>query len=230
MNRTQFIRHMNRIAEGPKTYTEEEVNALVAAKVEESKKGFQTQLQQYQAEQKAILDKHKATEAIASELKEKLDNVGKREQTELQLIKQEHEKTSKEYTAYKTEAEKRNAELQNKYNSTVIQHALTAVAASADIFNVEQFTEIYGKNAVLTDDGSVVIKQKGKDGKELLFKPSEFVDTLKADPKQVNLFKNNVVNGLGGGNGNQGGGGGNGGPDFDSNPGEFIKQTRKAVI
>jgi len=194
-------------SEETKTFTQEEVNSLLAKERREHKK----RAQQLVDDLNTL--KHKAT--LTAEERDALQNkINELEQTFLskeELLKRETEKKTKELNDKLEDLSKKAETWKNRYVDTMVENDLTEAAVKHNAFSTNQIvTLLRGKTEVvpiLDDDNNetgafktvVTLETKDSKGetKVLKLSPNDAVKLMSETDEYFNLFKESGVGGLG---------------------------------
>jgi len=182
-----------------KSFTQDEMNKFLA----EDRRKHKTRIDQLQA----TVDKLKGDSKAKEELEQQLEAARNELMTKDEKDKRERKKLEEQATAKITDLEKRANTWEGKYRELEITHALIEAARTGDAFNpIQVMTLLRGQTKLeMNEDGSekVVVYMEGidpmtKEKKILLYSPSEAVEKMRDEPELFgNLFKANIVGGLG---------------------------------
>lgn len=172
----------------PRTFTQAEVDVLM----EKHRKGLQSKI----AELETILQDKNPTA-----LEEKVNELSLSLKTKEEQAKIEQEKLRTQSARELEKLTKERDQFRNQLHENVIQTQLTRAATEGDAFNADQVVTLLRGYTSLTDDNKVVVKglHTLEDGSPSSFTPAEAVKWMRDQiDKYGNLFKANVVGGIGG--------------------------------
>ena len=199
---------------GGKVFSQEDLNRIVQERLAKDRKAQEQKYRELEAEYKTLLENQSLTSDQRAKLESELEDIQKRFRTKEQQLAHEkaqmEERLSGELETYKTAA----VEWENKYKTSVTDRALIDAATTGDAFNAQQVV-------ALLRPMTKMVEAKGPDGQPtghlipmLDFPdvneagepvmtqrtPDEAVKRMKEIPEQYgNLFKSNVVSGIGAG-------------------------------
>lgn len=200
-------------SDGGKMFTQEDLNRILA----EDKRKHKAQIEEVSS-QKAELEKRlqelsqdrSLSDEQRQEMAKKLEDLRKTFHTEKQEIEYERKKLEEKLTKEAMEAKKKAEHWENLYRSEKVNRTLQDAAGSADAFNPAQIVGLLRPMTELKDiDGDLVpmidfpdIDEKTGDEIRTLRTPADAVKRMRELPKiWGNLFKSNVVSGVGAGQG-----------------------------
>jgi hypothetical protein len=188
-----------------KTFTQDDLNRILA----EDKRKHQEKLKQVESNYQELLKSQSLTKEERDKLKSQLDDLQKSQLTKEQQLERERKESEEKYrNELKSQMERAN-HWEGLFKKETISRSLQDAATSAEAFNPNQivgllqpFTElkeVEGNLAPMVDFPDI----DEKTGKEIrtLRTPLDAVKRMKELPKMYgNLFKSNVVSGVGAGN------------------------------
>lgn len=200
-------------SDGGKLFTQEDVNRFMA----EEKRKYKGQIDEVSS-QKQELEKRlqdlsqdrSLSEEQRQEMAKKLDDLRKTFHTEKQEIEYERKQLEEKLTKQSAEAQKKAQHWENLYRSEKVNRTLQDAAGSADAFNPSQIVGLLKPMTELKEqDGQLIpmidfpdIDEKTGEEIRTLRTPMDAVKRMKELPKiWGNLFKSNVVSGVGAGQG-----------------------------
>lgn len=210
-----------------KTFTQAEVNKILA----EDKRKHQAQAQKLEAKLNETLTNVKLTQEERAKADELLEDLRKQFRTKEETAKIERKQLEDKYTNEITTLKTRAEQAENKYVDSTISRAIQDAAVSGDAFSPNQIvvllrpmTKMVGDNPMVdfpdveADTGNPIVKQ---------MTPTEAVQRMKQlVDVHGNLFKSNVVSGVGAGS-STGGTPGSGKVDVKKLTMEQFLQLRK---
>lgn len=187
-------------AQKGKTFTQDEINRLMA----EERRKNQAILTKAEQNYTAQLANFKGSDEDKARLQEELDNLQAQSRTKEEQAKIELARASDAHSRA-MKAEKDRADRYEKmYTESTIARELTDAAAAAGAFSPSQVVTILRGNTKLTSDGKVVVDfiDKAVDGGEPVakqFSPKDMVARMMELPDDFgNLFRSTNTGGLGG--------------------------------
>ena len=171
-----------------KIFTQSEVNALM----EKHRKGLQSRVNELET-----LVKTRDPEALESKVNEL--SLSLKTKDEQAKIEQERIRSAAAQETAKLARER--DQYRDQLHQHVINSQLMGAAASGDAFNAEQVVTLLRGYTSLSDDGKVVVKglHTLEDGSPSSFTPEDAVKWMRDQvDKYGNLFKSNVISGIGG--------------------------------
>jgi len=199
---------------GGKVFSQDDVNRIVQDRLAKDRKTQDVKYHDLETEYKTLLD----NQSLSTEQREKLENdledVQKRFRTKEQQLahekKQIEDRLSGELETYKIAAES----WESKYKGSVSDRALIDAAASGEAFNPHQVVALLRPMTKMTEakdsEGQptgqwipmIDFPDVNETGEHIMTQrtPDEAVKRMKEIPEQYgNLFKSNVVSGIGAG-------------------------------
>lgn len=190
---------------GERTFTQEDVNRILA----EDKRKHQEKYQTLETSYQELLQNQTLSQEERDKLQARLDDVQKSLRTKEQQAEYERKQAEEKYRNELTTAEEKAQYWENLFKQETVARSLQDAASGADAFNPNQivgllkpFTElkdVEGKLTPMVDFPDV----DEKTGEEIrtLRTPADAVKRMRDLPKIYgNLFKSNVVSGVGAGN------------------------------
>lgn len=189
----------------PKSFTQEEVNKILA----QEKRKHQGVTQKALQEVEALRKKSSLTEKERHELDERVDQLKTSLLTEQEKAKRNADKLRQQHRERVLGLEAERDTWKTRYTDSTIERSLTDAAATNNAFNPKQIVAILGRNTRLVEEldgegtptGQLVPKvsfqDKNKEGKNVVLdlSPDEAIKRMKEIPEYLNLFK---VEGTGG--------------------------------
>jgi hypothetical protein len=189
---------------GGKTFTQEELNRTLA----EDRRKHAAKLQALEAKLNETLESTKLTVQEREELQNSLEDMKKQFQTKEQIAAQEKKKLETQYQSELGQWKSRAEVAESKYTDSTIRRSLADAAVNGDAFSVEQIVTLLRPMAKLNEDKVVIDfnDRHVETGEAIVtqLSPIEAVKRMREIPEQFgNLFKSNVVSGMGAGSGQQ---------------------------
>jgi len=223
----------------PKTFTQDEVNTIMA----QNKKTLQTQVQTMTQELEQLKTSKSLTEKEREDLQKRIDSLNSDWTTKEQQQQTALEKKTKEFNDnLKKEAEEKQA-WRGRYADEATRNQILIASAKHKAVNANQIQSILMPKTqlaeVLDADGKPTgvwaprtsVEGKDKDGKPvtLTLSVEEAVKHLKDLPDEYgNLFEGGVVPGFGGSGNNRSGGSGSQNPPTD--PAAYREWRKKNLM
>lgn len=177
--------------------TQTELNAMMA----ENKKTLRANLEKAQSELQAISQKYSMTAEEKAQMEENLENMRKDLLTKEERSKEEQRKLKSTLETQIKDLETRATQAEKRYTEAIITRAIKDAANMEDGHDSDQFVAILYNRTKLVDEKPMIdfpfVDDSGEE-KVLFLSPLEAVKKMKEMPKYINLFKSNVVGGLGG--------------------------------
>lgn len=211
-----------------KVFDQEAVNKMLAA----DRRKHRAQLEKVESQYKALLTNTKLTQEEKDELQNNLTEVQKQLRTREELAKQEKAKLLQQHSeALQTERAAREA-AERKYQEAVITRELLDAAQAHEAYRSNQIVDLLrGKTRLVEDKPVVDFNDVSADTGEpivIQISPAEAVKRMTEMTEWQNLFKPNLVAGLGSSSASGGAGQGNGRVDFGKmSAAEYIKYHRE---
>jgi hypothetical protein len=192
---------------GDARFTQDDVNRIVA----EDKRKHQAQMKQLEGKLESLAQDKSLTDTQRKELKQQLEDLQKTYRTKEQQAEFERKQAAEKYENELKTATARAERWEQLYRDEKVMRSLQDAAGAADAFNPQQivgllkpFTvlkELEGGGLVPMIDFPDVDEKTGEEIKTLRT-PMDAVERMKKLPKMYgNLFKSNVVSGVGAGQG-----------------------------
>ena len=185
-----------------KAFTQEDVNKFLA----EDRRKHAAKLSELETKLNSTMQTTQMTQQQRDELAASLEDVQKQLMTKEQVALQEKARIEKELgSKLKSESERASA-LEKKYTDATIRRAITDAAAANEAFSVEQIVALLHGKTKLVDDQPVVGFNDihAETGQPIVtqLSPTDAVKRMREMPEAYgNLFKSNVVIGVGATNG-----------------------------
>lgn len=192
-------------ADDQKTFTQEDLNRILA----DDKRKHQEKLKQVEGNYQELLKSQSLTKEERDKLKSDLQDLQKSQLTKEQQLERERKEAEEKYkNELKSEMERAN-HWEGLFKKETVNRSLQDAAMGAEAFNPNQivgllqpFTElkdVEGNLSPMVDFPDV--DEKTGDEIRTLRTPQDAVKRMKELPKMYgNLFKSNVVSGVGAGN------------------------------
>lgn len=190
-----------------KTFTQEELNKILA----DDKRKHQEKYKQLEDSYKELLQNQNLTQDERDKMKSRLDDLQKSYRTKEQQIEYEKKKAQEEWEEKLKEENERADKWENMFKKETMDRSLQDAAMGTDAFNPNQIVSLLRPYTQLKDDeesGSLKamvdfpdIDEKTGEPVNTLRTPQDAVKRMRELPKMYgNLFKSNVVSGVGAGN------------------------------
>lgn len=169
--------------------TQDEVNSIVA----KEKRAFQAKLDQMAADLAAKPD--------PTVFQQKIEELSLSLKTKEEQAKAEAEKLKQTAAGREKELVGRAEKAEMRLRDVFIENGLSKAANSAEAFNSDQVVTLLRGLTEVDDQGNVKVKglTKLEDGSPSLQTPEDAMKWMKDNPEKYgNLFKSNVVGGIGG--------------------------------
>jgi hypothetical protein len=190
---------------GARTFTQEEVNAFLA----EDKRKHKEKYEQLETSYQELLQNQNLTKEERDKLQTRLEDVQKMQRSKEQQLEYERKQAEERYETELKTAEERASYWESLFKQETVTRSLQDAASTADAFNPNQivgllkpFTELKDVEGKLTPMVEFPdIDEKTGEEIKTLRTPQEAVKRMRDLPKMYgNLFKSNVVSGVGAGN------------------------------
>jgi hypothetical protein len=200
---------------GGKTFTQEELNAILA----EDKRKHQERIKTLETDYQELLENQNLTKEQRDKLQSKLEDLQNAQLTVEQRAEREKKELEKKYQTDLKEVLADRERWETLYKQATVDRALQDAAMSADAFEPSQIVALLRPMTSLKEEEGQFVAMidfpdiSEKDGKPIktLRTPADAVNRMRELPKKWgNLFNSNIVEGLGAGNANNAGG-----RDFD---------------
>lgn len=184
-------------------FTQDDVNKFLA----EDRRKHAAKLKAMEDKLSAAMQTSQMTQQQREELESSLEDMRKQFQTKEQAALAEKKKLESGYQTRIKELESRVEVAETRYTDSTIRRSLADAAVSGEAFNVEQIVTLLRPHTKLVDDKVVVDfnDMHVETGEPIVtqLSPSEAVKRMRELPEiHGNLFKPNVVSGMGASNGN----------------------------
>lgn len=182
-----------------KTFTQEQMNKVLA----EDRRKHSEKLKQVESQLSTLVETAQLTEAEKADLQKTRAELQKQLMTKEQIAAQERRTLKEKYDEeIKAEREARQA-AESKYEDATIKRALSDAATLGDAFSNGQVVDLLRSNTKLVDDQPMVdfpdIHVETGEAIVTQLSPEDAIKRMKELPdKYGNLFKANVINGVGG--------------------------------
>ncbi len=180
-----------------KTFTQEEVNAMLA----KERRGLEKKLAEMEAQVQSMMTAPGLTDEQKAEMEAIKESLQRQLQTKDEQVKIAVQKVKTELETKLSVAQKEAEEANRRYREHVIQTELMQAAATAEAYSPSQVVKLY-RDRVKEVDGRLIVEFEdvAADGKPMLsaMAPAEAFRRLKELNGTANLFRSNVVAGVGG--------------------------------
>lgn len=201
-------------AEAGKTFTQEELNHFLADDRRKTQAAYQTQLKAQEEKLQVVLKSQSLTESDRHALKENLESVQGQLRSAAADAAKEKQELEQAYQARLTETEKKAHIWEQMYRDSTVQRSLQDAAVKHDSFSASQVVTLLKPMTKLVEALDPVTKRptgqfevqvvmmdvnpKTGQREEMTRTPDEAVARMKQMPEDFgNLFKANVVSGIG---------------------------------
>jgi hypothetical protein len=190
----------------PPTFTQDEVNKFLA----DDKRKHQERFTQLEGSYKDLLQNQNLTTEERDSLQTRLADAQKENRSTEQQAEFERKQTEEKSLAELSVSEARGDKWESLFKTSEVKRSLQDAATSADAWNPSQIVTHLQPYAVLKEDGGVFttmvdfpdIDEKTGESINTLRTPMDAVKRMQQLPKlHGNLFKSNVVSGVGAGQG-----------------------------
>ncbi|MGN6136084.1 MAG: hypothetical protein ACTHK7_12180 [Aureliella sp.] len=183
-----------------KTFTQEDVNKMLAA----DKRKHQAQLQKVEAQLQTLSQDTQMSQQQREALEASLEDVRKQLRTKEQQAAIDKQNLEKSYQQRLADAESRAKEWETRYTTETIGRALTDAASKGDAFNTDQVVELLRNKTKLVDGKPMVDLEDthAETGERIVTQltPADAIKRMRElSTIYGNLFKSNIVSGIGGG-------------------------------
>lgn len=190
-----------------RTFTQEELNKYLA----EDRRKHAQKMKALEDQLTSTLKNAQLTEQEREQLEASLSDVQKQLMTKEQVAAQEKKKLASQYEQQIKELQERAQQYENRYTDSTIKRALTDAAVANEAFNAEQIVTLLRPHTKLVDDKPVVdfTDRHVETGEEIVtqLSPQDAVKRMRElSEVHGNLFKANVVTGMGSNSGQHSGG------------------------
>lgn len=185
------------------TFTQEDVNKFLA----EDRRKHQSQLKKMETRLNEVLETKGLNEQEKESLEQSLEDVRKQLRTKEEQAAHEKKKLESQYQSQLKEATESAQKWQSRYEDSTITRALQDAAVKGEAFQSSQIVTLLRSNTSLSEgedgDNKVIVEfndtnEKGEQV-TLTLSPDEAVERMRESPETYgNLFKSNVVSGIGG--------------------------------
>jgi hypothetical protein len=187
-------------------FTQDEVNHFLS----EDRRRHKAQLARMENELKEVLKNQSLTQKERDSLQATLDDISKQLRTKEEELKVRIKQLEDQYTAQIAEKQNIAQQWEARYQNMVIERSLYDAAAQGDAFNPQQIVMLLKHQSKLTEvldpktskpsgdyKPMVEFQEKNEAGETIITQrtPEEAITWLKKN--HPNLFKSNVVSGLG---------------------------------
>jgi hypothetical protein len=198
---------------GTRTFTQEQVNKYLADDRRKTEAKYKVQFERAEKTYNDLLTNKNLSDADRARLEESLEDVRKQMRTKEQQSAHEKKQLEDQYTTRLTDAEKRASEWESRFREAQIVRALQDAAVVNDAYNTQQVVrllrpmakmveEVDEKTGKGTGEYNVVVDldDLSTEDKPIVTQhtPDGAVKRMKDVPALYgNLFKSNVVSGIG---------------------------------
>lgn len=185
---------------GDKTFSQEELNKILA----EDKRKHKTQLQKVEQQYETLLKSSQLSQQERASLEESLEDVRKQMRTKEEQAKIEKKALQDKFTAEIDVLKVRAESAERKYTESTINRSLQDAAVVGDAFSPSQVVTLLRPLVKMVDDSPMVDFPdiSSETGEDIIkqMTPAEAIARMKQLPEQFgNLFKSGVVGGIGAG-------------------------------
>ena len=196
----------------PKTFTTEEVNRIVEDRLARDRKNREESNKKLEKQLQKMLQSKQLSEQERDQLQSSLEGIQKQLRIKESQLAHEKQQMQVEYEEQLKIAQQQAVDWENRFRSSSIEQALHEAASTNEAYNISQVVNLLKPMTRLMEgkdeDGKptgnfeVVIDFPDVDpetGEPFTAKytPDESVKRMKELPEHVNLFKANVVSGVG---------------------------------
>ena len=227
----------------PKVFSQEDVNKFLADDRRRNAAKYESKQAELETAYKEALANQSLSGDQRAQLEDKLEDLQKTFRSKEQQLEHDKKKLETMYTE-EVQGLKQKAETwENKYKSSMVDRALQDAAIKNDSFNPTQVTTILKTMTKIieqTDEAGEplgeyspvidLIDVDGKTGEQIITRrtPEDAVKRMRELPEQYgNLFRSNVVSGIGAGSATGSGVSGHGNVDIHNMSPEQYMQLRK---
>lgn len=192
------------------TFTQEQVNAMIAKERRTLEEKHKSAVQQNITELEALKKRSGITEKERAELEGKISALNKQIMTKDELERTEREKLTKGFNAQIEALTSEREAWKGRFTDSVITASLIGASAKHEAYNSDQIVSILRPSTQLVEKldengvptgvfaPKVAFKAQDKTGKpvELELTPDEAVEQMKGRPEFLNLFKANMKPGF----------------------------------
>ena len=182
----------------PATFTQEDVNRLLA----EDRRKNTKQLEEIKSQYEDILTNKHVPAEKAEELKGTLAALKQQLASKENQLKSELQRKEEEFQAELASKESEAKQWEQRYTEVTINHALQAAAVEHEAFNPNQLIGLLKPNTRMVDDSPVVeiddLTPDGKPTKSTLGPMDAVKRMSELNDLYGNLFRSNIAAGLGG--------------------------------
>lgn len=180
-------------------FTQDELNKILA----EDKRRHQSQYKKVEQQYQELLKKNNLSREERERLEENLEDVRKQLRTKEEQAKHEKKQLEDQYQQRIAELEQRAQTAETRYVDNLVTRSLQDAAVSGDAFSPSQVVTLLKPLVKMVDDKPMVdFPDVSSDtGEQIVTQmtPEEAVARMKQLPEMYgNLFKSNVVSGIGG--------------------------------
>lgn len=212
----------------PRVFSQDELNKILA----EDKRKHKAQYEKIEAQYKTLLDKNNLSTEERVKLEESLEDVRKQLRSKEEQAKYEKKQLEDRLNQTVNELQQKVSQAESKYTHLLVTRALKDAAVGGDAFNAEQVVTLLVPHVKLVDEKPMIEfpDVDGDTGEPIVtqMSPDDAIKRMKQLPeKWGNLFKSNIVSGIGGSS-NTGAGPGNGRVDVKKlTPEQYMKMRRE---
>lgn len=216
---------------GDRTFSQGDMNKILA----EDKRKHQERYAQLEGEHRELLQNQSLTEEERKKLNGRIADLQAAQRTKEQQIEFDRKKSEEEYSTSLKTANDRGDHWESLYKQETVARAILDAAALGDAWNPSQVVDFLMPKTELKDvDGKLtpMVDFPDKDEKtgapvQTLCSPADAVKRMRQlSAVHGNLFKSNIVSGVGAGQGDAG----TGDADYQSMDAETYRKNRAAII
>jgi len=184
-------------------FTQDDVNKFLA----EQKRKWRAQQEELEKKLAALSESKSLSDEERASLESALETTRAQLRTKEEQAKIDKRKMEEEHKRLLAEASEKAQVWEDRYRSSTIERALTDAAVGGEAFNPSQVvTLLKGQTQLMEDDNDgfkVLVEMMGEDeageATKLMLTPKEAVKRMQDLPETFgNLFRSNVVGGVGG--------------------------------
>jgi hypothetical protein len=227
----------------PKVFSQEDVNKFLADDRRRNAAKYESKQAELEGAYKEALENQSISGDQRTQLEGKLEDLQKTFRSKEQQLEHDKKQLETKYTEEVQDLRARAENWEDKYKSSMVDRALQDAAIQNDAFNPSQVTTILKTMTKIieqTDDAGEPMGEFApvidltdidtKTGEQIITRrtPEDAVKRMRELPEQYgNLFKSNVVSGIGAGSATGGAGSGHGNVDIHNMSPEQYMELRK---
>lgn len=194
-----------------KVFYQEDVDRIVEQRLARERKAQEQRHRELESQYVELLENKNLNDAERAKLEESLEDVRKRMRTKEEQAKIEIKQLQDQHEQKLTEAQQKAQYWETQYRDSSIARSLQDAAVSHEAYNANQIVNLLKPMTKLVEDVDESGKSTGQykpvvdfpdqddEGNPIVTQrtPEETVQRMKELPDYANLFKSNVVSGLG---------------------------------